>query len=143
MAPATVQHNLNSIWGDNVDKFDHTRFLAQGPDSKLRRLHNPVAFRAFGGGSTLCPGRHFAATEILAFAAFIILQFDARPCSGNWVQPPWNNTNPATSIHQPDHDLDIEITPRGDVRWEVNFTGSDKAMEVSEEDMVAANARAH
>lgn len=138
LIPAAVQHNLDSVWGDNVDEFDYTRFLQQ-PDSKPRR-HNPVAFRGFGGGSTLCPGRHFAATEILAFAAFIILQFDARPCSGSWVSPTWKNTNPATSIHQPDHDLGIEITPRDDIRWEVNFSGSDKAMEVSAEDMVASDA---
>lgn len=138
LIPAAVQHNLDSEWGDHVNEFDHTRFLPQ-PDSKRRR-HSPVAFRGFGGGSTLCPGRHFAATEILAFAAFIILQFDARPCSGEWTPPTWKNTNPATSIHQPDHDLDIEITPRDDIRWEVNFSGSDKAMEVSAEDMVAAGA---
>ncbi|CAN8102048.1 unnamed protein product [Discula destructiva] len=143
LIPASVQHNLASVWGDNVDCFDHKRFLRQGPESKTRRLHNPVAFRGFGGGSTLCPGRHFAATEILAFAAFIVLQFDARPCSGNWVQPTWKETNPATSIHQPDHDLDIEITPRDDMRWEVKFSGSDKAMEVSAEDIVAADATAH
>ncbi|POS68474.1 hypothetical protein DHEL01_v213132 [Diaporthe helianthi] len=94
LIPGVVQHQEPSVWGDNVNEFYHKRFV-EGPGGRKgsRRL-NPVAFRALGRGSTLCPGRHFAATEIMAFAALFILQFDARPASGaEWSVPSVDKTN--------------------------------------------------
>ncbi|KAK3945607.1 cytochrome P450 [Diplogelasinospora grovesii] len=44
---------------------------------------HPAAFRAFGGGKTLCPGRHFATNEILAFVSMIVLAFDLEPADGS------------------------------------------------------------
>lgn len=41
LIPASVQHNLDSAWGSNVDKFYHKRFLQE---SRGKR-YNPVAFR--------------------------------------------------------------------------------------------------
>jgi cytochrome P450 len=58
MIPGPVQHTYSASFGSNVDSFDHRRFL---PGT---RTHNPIAFRGFGGSTTLCPGRHFATTEI-------------------------------------------------------------------------------
>lgn len=135
LIPASVQHNLDAAWGSSVDKFYHKRFLRE---SRTKR-YNPVAFRAFGGGSTLCPGRHFVATEILAFAALFTLRFDAKPHSGPWVAPTVDRSNPATSIHQPDYDIQLEFWPRDNHDWAVNFSGSDRKMEISVEDMVAEN----
>lgn len=43
---------------------------------------HPAAFRAFGGGKTLCPGRHFATNEVVSFAAMIVLGFDLVPLDG-------------------------------------------------------------
>ncbi|KAL2131449.1 hypothetical protein VTI74DRAFT_5097 [Chaetomium olivicolor] len=40
---------------------------------------HPASFRAFGGGKTLCPGRHFAFSEVLAFAALLVTHFDFLP----------------------------------------------------------------
>lgn len=136
LIPASVQHNLDSAWGSNVDKFYHKRFLQQ---SRGKR-YNPVAFRAFGGGSTLCPGRHFVATEILAFGALFTLRFDAKPHSGPWVSPTVDSSNPATSIHQPDNDIQLDIWPRDSHEWSVNFCGSDRKMEISAEDMAPENS---
>ncbi|KAF7950961.1 uncharacterized protein EAE97_002513 [Botrytis byssoidea] len=56
LIPGPVQHTGKSAWGPDVETFNHLRFL---PENKR---HNPIAFRGFGGGTTLCPGRHFAAT---------------------------------------------------------------------------------
>ena len=55
--PNIVAHQDPSIWAADVSHFDHKRFI------KGQRT-TASAFRAFGGGSTLCPGRHFAITEI-------------------------------------------------------------------------------
>lgn len=134
LIPAIVQHRLQSAWGDNVDEFDHRRFVRE-PGTKRRP--NPIAFRGFGGGSTLCPGRHFAATEILTFASLIILRFDIRPVKGYWETPGVENANMATSIQTPDDDIEVAVQPRDDKRWVVVFSGSNKPMEVSAEDIGA------
>ncbi|KAK2605419.1 hypothetical protein N8I77_008256 [Diaporthe amygdali] len=140
LIPGVVQHQDRTVWGEDVDVFSHKRFVGGQGGSKGGRRLNPVAFRGFGGGSTLCPGRHFAATEIMAFAALFVLRFDARPASGvRWSIPTVENTNMATSIHQPDHDVEIEVRLLGNerVRWEVKLSESNKPMEVSAEDVAA------
>lgn len=43
-----------------------------------------ASFRAFGGGETLCPGRHFASSTILAVVAIVVLRFDITPVSGRF-----------------------------------------------------------
>jgi cytochrome P450 len=94
-----VIHADQGIWGDNVDMFDHTRFLkppqangnghaAEGKErpqaqQTLSGGVHPAAFRAFGGGKTLCPGRHFAINEILAFVAVIVLTFEIEAADGS------------------------------------------------------------
>ena len=68
-----VMHADASIWGPDAGTFNHKRFLEI--DSKERSVH-PAAFRAFGGGKTLCPGRHFAMSEILTFVSMVVAMFD-------------------------------------------------------------------
>ncbi|KAI4114384.1 MAG: hypothetical protein LQ338_008016, partial [Usnochroma carphineum] len=51
------------------------------------------AFRAFGGGTTLCPGRQFATTEILATVVTMIMRYDFIPAEGRWVAPETEKTN--------------------------------------------------
>lgn len=51
------------------------------PRSPTPITHHPAAFRAFGGGKTLCPGRHFASTSIQAFVALLVTQFDISAAS--------------------------------------------------------------
>ncbi|KAF7532349.1 hypothetical protein G7054_g8015 [Neopestalotiopsis clavispora] len=128
LIPAIATHNLASVWGNNVGEFYHKRFF-RGPGSKGRR-HDPMAFRGFGGGATLCPGRHFAATEILAFASLIILSFDVHPVDGQWVAPTIETSNLGTAIDQPDHDIDIEVTPRNTKTWAITVSGATKEMSI-------------
>jgi cytochrome P450 len=47
----------------------------RGTQAAAASIH-PAAFRAFGGGKTLCPGRHFATTEITALVAMLVARFD-------------------------------------------------------------------
>ncbi len=46
------------------------------------------AFRAFGGGSVLCPGRHFAMTEILGFVSLCVHMFDVVDVAGGVMPLP-------------------------------------------------------
>ncbi|KAK0735124.1 cytochrome P450 oxidoreductase [Lasiosphaeria miniovina] len=132
LVPGPVQHSDPAAWGPTVGVFDHTRFLRGGKGKR----HNPVAFRAFGGGVTLCPGRHFATTEILALAALMVLRFDVQPVANGvdvpWSMPPTINTPMAAAVATPDHDVDVEIRLRGprDQRWRVELSGSGKLADI-------------
>ncbi|KAM7214483.1 25-hydroxycholesterol 7-alpha-hydroxylase [Rhypophila decipiens] len=135
MIPGPVQHTSQEAWGDNAHLFDHLRFT-----SERNTLPNRVAFRAFGGGHTLCPGRHFATTEIMAFAALLVLQFDMSPSEngGKWVEPSCHNTPFQAGFPIPDIDFPVVLKPRDPQRkWRVDFWGSDKAVGVVAEDLPA------
>ncbi|KAI0975052.1 cytochrome P450 [Xylaria arbuscula] len=127
----------NSVpcWGGDVSRFDHKRFLRTVDNEKTGKQLNPVAFRGFGGGATLCPGRHFASTEILVFVSLVILKFDIRPLGDYWKIPSVKNSNPSMALNQPDHDLDVELTLRAQGTWNIQFTASDGRMIISAEDM--------
>ena len=135
MIPATVQHTSVAAWGDDVGEFDHLRFTRKKSEPGRQRP-NRVAFRAFGGGHVLCPGRHFASTEIMALTALMVLQFDIVPVAGRWVEPSCNNTPAHFGFAIPDEDIDVELRPRNpDVKWRVTFSGSDEAMGIVAEDI--------
>ncbi len=82
-----VIHADEGIWGGDVELFNPARFLPGGhggsgekdqqqQQQRKQQQRHPAAFRAFGGGKTLCPGRHFAQSEILALVALVLLQLD-------------------------------------------------------------------
>ncbi|KAI1323857.1 cytochrome P450 [Xylariaceae sp. FL0255] len=131
LIPATVQHGLASVWGEDVDEFRYKRFV-RDPEKGSQRLYDPSAFRVFGGGSVVCPGRYFATTEILSLAAMIILQFDVRPAAGGaWKMPTVEKSNPAISFQQPDYDVGIELHPRDEPPCEIVAGGSYDRVESS------------
>jgi len=123
--PVRVQHRLHENgWGPgetddpvsddyDLNKFDHTRFIPK-PGQKRSDRSKPGAWRIFGGGATLCPGRHFATTEILAYAAMLVLRFDIRPTGkdGRWPRPTTKNSTQMEALEQPDHDVDVLLTQR-------------------------------
>jgi cytochrome P450 len=76
--PGPVQHSDTRAWGENAADFNHTRFMQ--PDKRVPA----AAFRAFGGGASLCPGRHFATTIILNFTAMLVMHSDIVPAGGVW-----------------------------------------------------------
>ena len=134
MIPGPVQHSSKAIYGESVNKFDHKRFV----HTDGKRL-NPVGFRGFGGGSTLCPGRHFASTEIIAFVAVTVLRFDIKPVDGRWARPTTDKAGMEATVPPPDTDVTVEVTLReGDLagkRWNAILTGSNKAVELVAEDI--------
>ncbi|KAK4038606.1 cholesterol 7-alpha-monooxygenase [Parachaetomium inaequale] len=139
MIPAPVQHTDTAAWGDDALQFDHLRFAPRKPGSGQQKTRpNRVAFRAFGGGHVLCPGRHFASTEILSLAALLVLQFDVVPVAGRWVEPTWENSPVQAGFPVIDEDIPVELRPRDPKRkWRVVYSGTDKAMDIVSEDIAA------
>lgn len=93
--PATAVHTDEAVWGPDAAQFVPERFIETGGKGKP----HPSAFRAFGGGSTLCPGRHIAEDMMLAMTAMIITDFDV-----DFVGPvglPDPNRSQMTSMMKP------------------------------------------
>ena len=146
LLPTIVPHSDRSIWGSDVSSFNHMRFVKGDASSKVKSgLQNnpsPSSFRGFGGGSTLCPGRHFASTEILATVIMLLMRYDLKPINGDWVLPTNKNTNFALSIMAPDNDVEVRVTLRegfeeGD--WAFNLPDSELAFGIVAEDMDSGN----
>jgi hypothetical protein len=120
--PSTVQHFSPAIWGADASRFKYDRFADRA------RPHVPaVSYRAFGGGATLCPGRHFATTEILTLSAMLVLRFDVRSVEGAWVIPSTRKAGMTSVMPAPDYDVQVKIERREEdagVRWEWVVVGS-------------------
>ena len=111
--PGRVVHEDPSIWGSDVDEFNPRRFTRDEPQKTPNgKRPNVSAFRAFGGGTTLCPGRHFATNEILAVVTMFIMRYDMTPTTGEWSLPETRNTNVAAVIMEPDTDIEVELSTR-------------------------------
>lgn len=131
--PSRIIHQDAKIWGSNVDDFEPRRFL---PEEKKKRPRD-ACFRAFGGGKTLCPGRHFATNEVLAVVAVFIARLDMSPIDGDWKLPTTANTNVAAVVMEPDNDIQVEIKTRKgfeDVKWCINLLDSEKVFAMVTED---------
>lgn len=142
LMPSLVVHTDPTVWGPDVSAFNHKRFTkestkASKPGGSTKKP-NPKAFRAFGGGTTLCPGRHFATTEILATVVMMIMRYDLIPVAGGtWVAPKTENTNIAAVVMEPDTDIEVTVVPRPgfeDGEWEFKLADSEMVFAVAAED---------
>ena len=93
-------------------------------------------FRAFGGGATLCPGRHFATCTILATVALILLRAEISPVDatgseeGKWKEMDQAGGRLASTVPPPDGDLNVQIVPRREGKWAWGFEGGVRRFEV-------------
>ncbi|OKL60389.1 hypothetical protein UA08_04239 [Talaromyces atroroseus] len=131
--PSRIIHQDGTLWGPSVNDFNPRRFLPEEARSRPR----DTCFRAFGGGKTLCPGRHFATNEVLAVVAVFIARLDMKPVEGHWRFPTVANTNVASVVMEPDDDIQVEIKTRQGfegVKWVINLDSSDKIFAMVTED---------
>ena len=73
------------VWGESQAVFDERRFMSTGDKQDGRRTGG---FMTFGVSPTVCPGRHFASSEILLLVAMVMLRYDLEPVGGVWKEPP-------------------------------------------------------
>ncbi|KAK0621945.1 putative cytochrome P450 [Bombardia bombarda] len=132
--PSRIIHQDATLWGSDVADFNPRRFLQE----QKKNRPSDACFRAFGGGKTLCPGRHFATNEILAVVAVFVARLDMKPTNGGeWELPTSFNTNVAAVVMEPDSDIEVELKTRPGfegVKWAVNLHGSDKIFAMVTED---------
>ena len=105
--PSHEMHFDIDAWGETVRDFDPQRFLKPN----ARKIH-AGAFRGFGGGANLCPGKYFAMREVVAMVAMFALRYDMVPVSGAWVEPGQDTTNMSLAIAPPKKKVVVDILPR-------------------------------
>ena len=110
--PSRVIHTDSALWGTTVEEFDPRRFIKRRDKGARNQRVDPAAFRAFGGGTTLCPGRHFASTEVMCVVAMFVMRYDIKPVSGKWCMPPPKDGNIAASVMFPGLDTEVDVRPR-------------------------------
>jgi hypothetical protein len=92
-----IMHHDVHTWGPDVEEFNPRRFFYSASGSKSgvdgsvtdKSQVHAAAFRSFGGGASLCPGRHFAQAEVVSLAAVMAYGFDMLPPKGK-KEVAWN-----------------------------------------------------
>lgn len=121
--PAGEIGKRSEVWGETAMTFDPRRFMKSGPakgqlgEKEPRRVGG---FMTFGVSPTICPGRHFACSEILGMVAMMILRYDIVPVNG-WVEPK-DLVNSMVSIMRPvKSEFPVNVEQREDyagVQWD-------------------------
>ncbi|KAL4971688.1 cytochrome P450 [Aspergillus desertorum] len=88
--PASAMGADETVWGaESANEFNPKRYMKDINGGSPRRTGG---FMAFGVSPTICPGRHFASSEILALVAMVILRVDLAPADdGAWKAPQRNS----------------------------------------------------
>ena len=117
--PSGITHTSPSIWGPDASFFKPERFLPEAKskfDKETRRKQKQGYF-PFGGGKHLCPGRHFAMMEILAFVAGIVVGFEVQ---GMDTVPERAFQKLGTAVRKPVADVEVGVKRRAGwegVKW--------------------------
>ena len=110
--PSRVLHTDPNLWSPTAEDFDPHRFLEHSGKDTTELKSRQIAFRAFGGGAHLCPGRHFARTEVMCLVAMFVMRYEIEPVSRQWEMPIPKASNIAAAVMVPEHDVEVEIRLR-------------------------------
>jgi cytochrome P450 len=127
-----VIHMDQEIWGPDAGDFNPRRFIPASESAAEKASTAPLprnvpsaAYRAFGGGSVICPGRHFAQSEIVGFVAMVVMSFDFKNPSGGMIElPKRNNEVIPLAVMKPSAECKVIITRRKgmeNVKWELDL----------------------
>ena len=85
-----------------VDRF------VDAPTPTLQDQKVPMAFMPFGGGVSLCPGRHWARNEIVMLVA-LLLQHVEWKVEGTAQVPPMDYSRVGIGVYQPRGELQVSL----------------------------------
>lgn len=91
-------HLHRPTWAPDSKNFDMRRFVKPSDQRKIQRYG---AFRGFGGGANLCPGKELATAEVVALVAMFVARFDMLPDAGRWSDPQQDLSNVSLAIAPP------------------------------------------
>ena len=127
-----VMHMDEQIWGEDASEFNSRRFVSASESTTEKTATAPLpknvpsaAFRAFGGGSVICPGRHFAQSEIVGYVAVVVMAFNLEKPGGRVFElPTRNNKAIPLAVMKPRDECKVVIIRRKeaeDVKWELGL----------------------
>ncbi|KAL2838626.1 cytochrome P450 [Aspergillus pseudoustus] len=111
------------VWGANSDDFNPRRFIKTPENTNPRRTGG---FMTFGVSPVICPGRHFASSEIIGVVALLALRLEIEPVRGEWWEPKHNSLAIASGMKPVQGQFPVRIREREEVRgvqWDVEATG--------------------
>ncbi|KAL3483061.1 cytochrome P450 [Aspergillus germanicus] len=100
------------VWGSNSLDFNPRRFI-KTPEHNPRR---PGGFMSFGVSPVICPGRHFASTEIMGVVALMVLRLEIEPVRGEWWEPKFNSLAIASGMRPILGRFDVHVKEREEVK---------------------------
>lgn len=126
--PAPAINNEESKWGKGAVKFDlsHFKVTDKADNANAHAKPRATSFMSFGASPNLCPGRHFAAAEILSLVAMMVMRVDMKPAKGEWWTPRLNAWAIAASMTPPVEEYPVTIHPREEfngVKWSFIVSG--------------------
>jgi cytochrome P450 len=111
--PANAIGKRADVWGDSAGVFDPRRFLKADPaKANSKEPRRTGGFTAFGIAPVICPGRHFASTEVLGVAAMMALRYDINPVGGIWKAPSINTGAISSSMSPVKGEFPVNVKPR-------------------------------
>lgn len=113
--PTAFIHSDPSSWGPDAASFHPGRFL-KSQQTKEEHALRTIAFRPFGGGAALCPGRHLAFSEIITFVGIVFMAFDIAPVDvkpgAAWKLPEKDKSKMPMSSLKPVRDVQVVLSRR-------------------------------
>jgi cytochrome P450 len=113
--PSTPSSNSEAIWGPHPEKFNARRMLKSSLEAASReeRKARTQAYFPWGGGKYICPGKSFATTEIVGFAASMLYGFDVEMRSGGKLATPTPGIRQiGRNVDLPTEEIDVVIRRR-------------------------------
>ncbi|KAL8789559.1 MAG: hypothetical protein Q9195_006786 [Heterodermia aff. obscurata] len=115
--PMESIHANTSLWGHDAERFDPHRFCKdtnglKEDGTRVRLTNRATAFRAFGSGANICPGRFLAAGGIERVIEMLVRDWEIKPVKERWeIGRGWAD-DVSDTVRPPDGDIEVWITRR-------------------------------
>ncbi len=127
--PVEVFHTDIGVWGFDAEEFDPYRFYHHShglrKENGVKSKVSPTAFRGWGAGSTMCPGRFLALRSIGSLVTMLVREFQIEKAregmkEGNmgnhgvrgWGVQKGKAYDFVDAMRGPENDVDVEISRR-------------------------------
>jgi hypothetical protein len=104
--PYRQLHMDESVFGGDALEFRHTRFV-ENP-----RLATSSNLRPYGGGATMCPGRHVAKRAVLLFVAMVLRDYDIELEGTAGLEPDMSKPAPGLMSPKIESEMKVRLTER-------------------------------